>query len=277
MAHDASLTAHPIFDGITLAKAGPAPHKYAVHSHEAYSIICLTGGSKLFSHCGREQQVDAGQIAIANPGDHHGCGPLNGQPWSHRTWYLSEMAAMEVAGSLSASPRLQAPVIASETVWAALVNAHKMAETGERLEAQSAAIDALSRLFDEFALGEDLGGETDVSTAQIRVAGCIDAFQRDPSRTPDLQELSASCAVSRVQVIRDFKLVLGVTPGVYFRNERLKLAKGLMRSGDGLADIAAHVGFADQSHFTRAFRDAFGVTPRAYMDALARSGGSAPL
>ena len=34
-----------------------------------------------------------------------------------------------------------------------------------------------------------------------------------------------------------------------------------MHDGDSLADVAYDTGFADQAHFTRTFKSAFGVTP----------------
>ena len=40
------------------------------------------------------------------------------------------------------------------------------------------------------------------------------------------------------------------------------MAKVLLRNRDlCIADIAARLGYFDQSHFTKAFRDSFGLTP----------------
>ncbi|WP_231725983.1 MULTISPECIES: helix-turn-helix domain-containing protein [unclassified Sphingomonas] len=41
-----------------------------------------------------------------------------------------------------------------------------------------------------------------------------------------------------------------------------------MRSGVGLADAGCEAGFADQSHFHRAFVRRFGMTPGAYAAAM---------
>ena len=42
---------------------------------------------------------------------------------------------------------------------------------------------------------------------------------------------------------------------------RLDRARSLLRAGHSLVDAALACGFADQSHLTRQFRSAYGLTP----------------
>jgi AraC-like DNA-binding protein len=42
---------------------------------------------------------------------------------------------------------------------------------------------------------------------------------------------------------------------------RLQRARRMIADGEPLAEIAADAGFSDQSHFSRHFKKAFGVTP----------------
>jgi transcriptional regulator GlxA family with amidase domain len=55
---------------------------------------------------------------------------------------------------------------------------------------------------------------------------------------------------------------MGVSPYRWFLNARVKHAQTLLLNGTlPLAEIAVRLGFADQSHFTKAFRRATGTTP----------------
>jgi AraC family transcriptional regulator len=69
---------------------------------------------------------------------------------------------------------------------------------------------------------------------------------------------------------RSFKEAAGVGPQHYVIQRRVERAKRLMRlTHQPLALIALEVGFADQSHFTIAFRREIGVTPGRFRAALA--------
>jgi AraC family transcriptional regulator len=66
-----------------------------------------------------------------------------------------------------------------------------------------------------------------------------------------------------------FRQALGVTPHQYILQERVSEACRLLAAGGmTLAELATHLGFADQSHFSRAFRKVTGTTPRLFATSL---------
>lgn len=62
---------------------------------------------------------------------------------------------------------------------------------------------------------------------------------------------------------RDFKREFGQPPGVWLRTARLDRGRELVvNSTEAISAIAHHVGYADTSHFIRAFKERFGDTPK---------------
>jgi AraC-like DNA-binding protein len=80
-------------------------------------------------------------------------------------------------------------------------------------------------------------------------------------------QMAAAAHLSDSHFSRLFRRLVGFFPEAYVLNCRLRYAAKLLalRGPDcSIADVAADSGFADQSHFGRLFRRAFGQTPRQY-------------
>jgi AraC family transcriptional regulator len=61
------------------------------------------------------------------------------------------------------------------------------------------------------------------------------------------------------------------TVGEYVHRLRVHFACGELKSDEArLAEVALAAGFADQSHFTRVFKQVTGMTPGAFRDVLKR-------
>lgn len=75
--------------------------------------------------------------------------------------------------------------------------------------------------------------------------------------------------VSRRQIERDFSRWLGVSPRHLSQVARVQGVARRAHAGASLADAAAEMGFADQSHMNRVVRQLTGVTPRQFARAPA--------
>jgi AraC family transcriptional regulator len=77
-----------------------------------------------------------------------------------------------------------------------------------------------------------------------------------------LGEVAAEVGVHPVHLARVFRRHYDCTPGDYIRRLRVEFAcERLALSDTPLVEIALSAGFADQSHFTRTFRDRMRMTP----------------
>ena len=82
-----------------------------------------------------------------------------------------------------------------------------------------------------------------------------------------LAEVAAVGGVHPAHLAREFRRHHHTSVASYVRCLRLTWAQGrLASSGDSIASVALEAGFADQSHFTRAFRRHSGLTPHAFRE-----------
>jgi len=93
----------------------------------------------------------------------------------------------------------------------------------------------------------------------LRVRAYIDA---NLHRTIHIRDLSVVARRSPAHFSRKFKLAIGESPHAYLVRRRLERACHLMiTSAASLSEIALSVGFSDQAHLCRLFRQAFGQSP----------------
>ncbi len=81
---------------------------------------------------------------------------------------------------------------------------------------------------------------------------------------PSLDAAARHFGVDKFSLLRGFSANFGITPYRCWESMRLERALSLLRTGRSPVDVAGELGFADQSHLTRAFRKVFGMPPGAF-------------
>jgi AraC-like DNA-binding protein len=79
-----------------------------------------------------------------------------------------------------------------------------------------------------------------------------------------LEDASKAAGVGLYHLIRLFTKHLGLTPHAYLTQVRIAKSRQLLRLGAPVAQVALDVGFADQAHFTKRFKQVTGTTPALY-------------
>lgn len=78
----------------------------------------------------------------------------------------------------------------------------------------------------------------------------------------DTVKLGRALALSRTQLYRRLKPIIGFSPAHYIRYVRLNKAKEFLNKEDlTVSEVAYKTGFASPSHFTRSFQNQFGFKP----------------
>lgn len=93
----------------------------------------------------------------------------------------------------------------------------------------------------------------------------IERLRAEFVRPPSLAELAADCGVHPVYLCAAFRSAHGCSPGEYVRRLRIDHARRLLTTTQqSVSAIAFASGFSDQSHLTRQFRAATGMTPAEF-------------
>jgi AraC family transcriptional regulator len=108
-----------------------------------------------------------------------------------------------------------------------------------------------------------------VSGADRRVPlwmnGLLERLRAEFQRPPRLNELALSMNLHPGRLSSSFRRATGKTIGDYVRDLRVQFVLRELSAGEApIADLALAAGYFDQSHCTREFKRATGLTPAGY-------------
>src|SRR5258707_13292089 len=114
-------------------------------------------------------------------------------------------------------------------------------------------------------------GQPGVGSRHGRKRRAREILRANIKRGAALKEVARECGVSVGHFSHAFRRTLGVAPHKWLVEQRVVLTKDMLRDDAlSLSDVAAECGFSDQSHLTRVFRQAVGVSPGAWRRAIKR-------
>lgn len=179
---------------------------------------------------------------------------------------MSRDLMTDIAGAdMSGPPRFTDCVIHDPDLAKRLLELHEADKFACPLDWQSDVLDTLQKLAQSHLEVASRAPEPQDTAASKRMTIYEPHLLANMcGLAPELNSLAEKGGVHVNQVIRDFRQVHGITPGEFLRMKRLEHAKLALGRGTTITDAAMEAGFADQSHFTRMFRRAYGMTPSVY-------------
>jgi AraC-like DNA-binding protein len=117
----------------------------------------------------------------------------------------------------------------------------------------------------------DLGGMTEGllhGLAHPKLARALTAVHEAPGADWSLDAMAQSAGMSRSAFAAEFKAQLGVPPAEYLLKWRVSLAQSMLRSGQSIKRASEELGYASPASFSRAFAQAVGQSPRAWLQAV---------
>lgn len=106
---------------------------------------------------------------------------------------------------------------------------------------------------------------TAIATRNPRIVQIVRAMHENIETPLSLEEMAKAVGLSRRQVERQFRQVMGKTPMTIYRNIRLDRARSMFAETDmTVSEVSLACGFGLGSGFARHYRTRFGVSPSAF-------------
>ena len=257
--------------GIVLGHAQFLHTSFKRHFHLDYHIGIMPSGVERVGYAGSSVLLGPGLVSIIPPDEIHdgmaapGQTPLRTLKTFRIAPELIATAAAEISGRQT-MPLIR-PILVADARWAAelvYMHAHLLKRPNtSRLAQDTHFLRLLQRILQSGNALPSATASTGLSLqARQRV---LDYCVANLAENINLQQLAQLCDLNRFQFLRSFNKTVGLTPHAWLLRLRLEHACALLSKGKySIADVAAQVGFYDQSHFNRAFRTAYQVNPSSY-------------
>lgn len=235
------------------------------HRHDSYAIGLTLGGVQRFWYRGMERQSLPGQSLVLHPDEEHDGGAGSDASLVYAMLYVSPaLVAQALPAGRTSLPFVRDPVVTDPAFRAGLAGAFSTLETATtrpRPEDDLALTAVLAGLTDALCRhsGPSLPTGRSLPLRQVEQARAL--LEAAVETGTSAAALEAVTGIDRFTLSRAFRAIHGTSPHRYLLMRRLTLSRRLIESGLPLAQVAAEAGFSDQSHLTRHFKKAFGMTP----------------
>jgi AraC-like DNA-binding protein len=191
--------------------------------------------------------------------------------------YVSGIVLASFSGSFGLFDRLKQPIAQriahNETVrhaYSTMLDELSRPQLGARALTSALMKACMVLVLRQFIASEGTNSGLLAALADTRFRKAIDAVLERPAEQHSIKSLAAYAGMGSSAFSRQFGEAFGMAPMQFVGKTRLYHAAQLLRSTPLPIKLIAHtVGFASRSHFSRTFRDAYGMDPTAFRESVA--------
>ena len=237
---------------------------FAPHRHDTYAIGITLSGIQTFRFRGERWQCLPGQCHILHPDETHDGGAGTDAGFCYRIVYIDPGLVQD---ALRGSPL---PFVGHPVVDAARLPASGAADVWDFDE----DMDDVARI--EFVVtvanllvGAASGTARTTGTLALgRLSRVRDLIAAAPAERRSMDELERLAGLDRWTLARQFRAAFGTSPSRFRTMRQLDHVRRLLKRGTPLVEASIKAGFADQSHMSRRFKSAYGITPGDWVSAI---------
>ena len=256
--------------GVQRIEAQFAGHGYDPHRHDTYSFGCTLSGVQSFEYRGSRRDSVPGSSIVLHPDEVHDGHAGTDEGFHYRMLYVEPRLIRTALGArATALPFLQGGIsedpILSKSVARALED---ISPPLEPLELDQIILDLSEAILRLDSSARSRSDQTLTKCSEQAVESAREYLEVEAVRQVKSSELEKITGIERHELSRQFRRRLGTSPYRYLTLRRLAHVRKKIGQGERLGDVAQSCGFADQSHMTRAFGRAYGMTPGRWRELI---------
>lgn len=232
--------------------------------HERYSFCVCRKAAAGVRYRGQDEQVYDGSVVVREPGETH-YNTFVAKPAEFKTLFVEPAIIADAARELGQRGSFHFPPLAIKDDPYLFRVLDRLCAS---IEAKRGGLEHQS-LF--AATLVELARHTErklqvpeVRNGKLAVARAMAYLRERFDQSVTLDELARVSRLSRFHLVHAFTREAGLSPHAYQVHVRVERSRALLQRGIAPAVVAATMGFADQSHFTRHFKSIMHVTPTLY-------------
>lgn len=235
---------------------------YAPHRHDTYTLALTVHGVQSFNYRGELRHSLPGEVVVLHPDELHDGQAGTDIGFGYRSINIAPSEVQTVLEGRTL-PFLEGGVTSDAQLRSLLMRL--LTELDQPLHEDDytdALFDVVTRL--EKLAGYNVSTRHDYDAAE-RARLYIQDQLEDGFRMTDLERETGQ---NRWQLSRDFRAAFGTSPYRYLVQRRLEQAIAMIGASADVSQIAYKLGFSDQSHLIRHFKNTYGFTPQAWVRLL---------
>lgn len=255
-------------------------NEVALHHHDFYEIYYFMNGSVNYIIEGRTYNLSPGDILLISPSELHQPLFLTEKTVYERIvlWIDKQFLEQHITGDVSLTRcfdvgdpnhtnllRLNAGQRQRMSgLLERLLEENNTSAYGRELMMNGLLIEFLVELNRLYITGPAPGEPVNRSAPLIdKVLDYINVHYSEPLT---VESLAARFFVSKYYLLHEFKQYVGTSVYHYIIQRRLIVARQMLADGTAPSNVYQKCGFGDYANFYRAFKSAYRVSPKEYMD-----------
>ncbi len=239
---------------------------YRPHTHTTLSIGVVDSGTSTLTCHGTRVAIGPGTLVTIPAGCVHSCNPASGGHWSYQMLHLDSAwveAVLAQASGMPAAALQQVYIGTQAPAYQAFCRLNQWLFSDASTPEKAAAL--VRFIHGGVWCAAQSAAPPRQPTPAAPALERVQTLLREQHAEPlPLAALAQIAGMDRYALIRAFRSATGMTPHAYQLDQRIAQARALLRAGAGLADVAHTLGFCDQSHFQKAFKQRVAATPGTY-------------